>query len=244
MQAAKSLRNGFNKLLGVVNVALFAFMVVVGTYQILVRYLFNKPSTVSEELLTYAFTWMSLLAAAWVFGKREHMRMGFLADKLDDGKKRVLDMVIEVIIMVFAAIVLVYGGIQITSLTMSQKTASLGIPMGYIYVVVPICGVLILVYSVMNLMDLANGKNEQEPEEMGNRALEGRNREMGTRNRSLEGRNRSLETRNREMETRNRSLEDRNREMETRNRSLEDRNRDWRPGTGRFRIETGKPGGR
>ena len=43
-------------------------------------------------------------------------------------------MVIEVLIMVFAAIVLVYGGIQITTLTMSQKTASLGIPMGYIYV--------------------------------------------------------------------------------------------------------------
>ncbi len=179
MQAAKSLRDGLNKLLGAVNVTLFAFMVVVGTYQILVRYLFNKPSTVSEELLTYAFTWMSLLAAAWVFGKREHMRMGFLADKLDHGKKRVLDMVIEVLIMVFAAIVLVYGGIQITTLTMSQKTASLGIPMGYIYVVVPICGVLILVYSVMNLMDLANGKNEQEPEEMGNRALENRNREAG-----------------------------------------------------------------
>ena len=54
MQAAKSLRDGLNKLLGAVNVTLFAFMVVVGTYQILVRYLFNKPSTVSEELLTYA----------------------------------------------------------------------------------------------------------------------------------------------------------------------------------------------
>ena len=179
MQAAKSLRDGLNKALGAVNVALFGFMGVVGTYQILVRYLFNKPSTVSEELLTYAFTWMSLLAAAWVFGKREHMRMGFLADKLDKEKKRALDMVIEGIIMVFAAIVLVYGGIQITALTMSQKTASLGIPMGYIYAVVPVCGALILIYGVLNLVDLAVGKNEQESEEMANRALENRNREAG-----------------------------------------------------------------
>lgn len=172
MQMLKSLRQGINQLLGWMNVALFGFMVVVGTYQILVRYLFNKPSTVSEELLTYAFTWMSLLAAAWVFGKREHMRMGFLADKLDDGKKQVLDLVIEGIIMIFAAIVLVYGGIQITSLTMSQKTASLGIPMGYVYVVVPVCGILILIYGGLNLADLINGKNEQEPEEMGNRKLQ------------------------------------------------------------------------
>ena len=48
-----------------VNIGLFAFMVVIGTYQILVRYLFNRPSTVSEELLTYAFAWMSLLAATY-----------------------------------------------------------------------------------------------------------------------------------------------------------------------------------
>lgn len=98
--------------------------------------------------------------------------MGFLADKLDEGKKRVLDLVIEGIIMIFAAIVLVYGGIQITSLTMSQKTASLGIPMGYVYVVVPVCGILILIYGGLNLVDLINGKNEQEPEEMGNRKLQ------------------------------------------------------------------------
>lgn len=47
----------------------FGFMVIIGTYQILVRYIFNNPSTISEELLTYSFTWMSLFAAAYVFGK-------------------------------------------------------------------------------------------------------------------------------------------------------------------------------
>ena len=52
-------------------------MTVIGTYQIVTRYFFNKPSTVSEELLTYSFTWMALLASAYVFGKRDHMRMGF-----------------------------------------------------------------------------------------------------------------------------------------------------------------------
>lgn len=49
---------------------LFALMVVIGSYQIITRYFFNTPSTFSEELLTYSFTWMSLLASAYVFGKR------------------------------------------------------------------------------------------------------------------------------------------------------------------------------
>lgn len=154
MQVLKTIRDILNKVLGGMNVFLFAFMVVIGTYQILVRYLFNSPSTVSEELLTYSFSWMALLAAAYVFGKREHMRMGFLADKLQEGAKKILDIVIEGIIFIFAVIVMLYGGIQIVSLTMIQKTASLGIPMGYIYVIIPICGGLIMIYSILNIIDI------------------------------------------------------------------------------------------
>lgn len=154
MQVLKTIRDILNKVLGGMNVFLFAFMVVIGTYQILVRYLFNSPSTVSEELLTYSFSWMALLAASYVFGKREHMRMGFLADKLQEGAKKILDIVIEGIIFIFAVIVMLYGGIQIVSLTMIQKTASLGISMGYIYLIIPICGVLIMIYSILNIIDI------------------------------------------------------------------------------------------
>lgn len=162
MELANKIRLAADRILGGVNVFLFACMTAVGTYQILVRYLFNRPSTVSEELLTYLFTWMALLAAAYVFGKREHMRMGFLADKISQEKRVVLDLLIEGLIFLFAAVVLVYGGIQITSLTMSQKTASLGIPMGYVYSVVPLCGILVMGYSVLNIIGLASGSGRSQ----------------------------------------------------------------------------------
>ena len=95
-----------------------------------------------------------MFAAAYVFGKREHMRMGFLADKLNKKKLTILNSIIEIIILAFALIVMVYGGISITSLSMTQKTASLGIPMGYVYIVIPITGVVIAVYGVLNVICL------------------------------------------------------------------------------------------
>lgn len=150
----QQLRHYMNKLLLIFIVFLFALMVAVGTYQILVRYLFNSPSTISEELLTYAFAWMSLLASVYVFGERGHMRMGFLADRLDGRTKRMLDIGIESLVLVFAAVVMVYGGIRITMLTMTQKTASLGIPMGCVYGIVPVCGGLMILYAVLNMMEL------------------------------------------------------------------------------------------
>lgn len=162
MEGAKKIRSMMDRVLAAATIFLFAAMVVVGTYQILVRYLAGRPSTVSEELLTYLFTWMALLAAAYVFGKREHMRMGFLADQLPKGGRIFLDYLSEILIFLFAAVVPVYGGIQITALTMSQKTASLGIPMGDVYCVVPLCGILIMIYSVLNLIGLAGGDTKDQ----------------------------------------------------------------------------------
>ena len=111
MTALKNIRNAMDNVIKIICIVLFAFMVIIGTYQILVRYIFNSPSTVSEELLTYSFTWMSLFAAAYVFGKRDHMRMGFVADKLSPDKLKKLNIVIELVTIAFSCIVMIYGGI-------------------------------------------------------------------------------------------------------------------------------------
>lgn len=56
MKFLHKFRHGLDTVLSWVCALLFAAMVVVGTYQIVTRYFFGRPSTVSEELLTYSFT--------------------------------------------------------------------------------------------------------------------------------------------------------------------------------------------
>ena len=147
----------FNRVLEIVCIFIFAFIVIVGTYKIVTRYVFNAPSTTSEELLTYSFTWLALLSAALVFGKRDHMAMTFLYDRLSDNKKKILSIVNELFVFIFAAIVLIYGGISITRLTATQITASLGIPMSYVYAVVPLSGFITAFYSIVNIIKLSSG---------------------------------------------------------------------------------------
>ena len=153
MEAVKKIKNGMNAVLSFLCIILFAFMVCVGTYQIVTRFIFNSP--------TYSFAWMALLSSALVFGKRDHMRMGFWADKLTGTKKKVLELVIELIVLIFAASVMVYGGSTIMKLTMTQKTASLGIPMGIIYTVVPLSGIVIVIYAILNMIELCKGNLDQ-----------------------------------------------------------------------------------
>ena len=150
----KSVIKVFNKCLEAVCIFIFAFIVVVGSYQIITRYVFNSPSTKSEELLTYSFTWLAMLSAALVFGKRDHMAMTFIYDKMSQSTKKILSIINEVLVLVFAVIVLIYGGIYITRLTAMQLTASLGVPMSYIYVVVPLSGFITSLYAVLNIVQI------------------------------------------------------------------------------------------
>ena len=156
METMHKVKAGLMRVLGIIIIALFVFMTLIGSYQIVTRYFFNRPSTVSEELLTYSFTWMALLASAYVFGKRDHMRMGFLADKLTGTPRKYLEIAIDLLTFLLAAVVMVYGGASITKLTMIQKTASLQVPMAYIYVILPVTGVLIMLFSIMNAIDVAH----------------------------------------------------------------------------------------
>ena len=149
----KSLRNFLDKIIGIC-VILFAFMTVVGTYQILTRYVFKAPSTVSEELISYSFAWMSMFAASYIFGKRDHMRMVFFVEKYNKKTQTLIGILSEIVILAFAVLVLVWGGISITSLTMTQTTPALRISMGYVYSVIPTCGLITAVYSLLNISDL------------------------------------------------------------------------------------------
>lgn len=156
----EGIRKGLDKLILFICVVLFMLMTVVGTYQILVRYVFKSPSTISEELISYSFAWMSMFAASYIFGKRDHMRMVFFIEKFTKNAQKTVAIITEIVILLFALGVLVGGGSYITSLSMTQMTPALKISMGYIYLVIPVCGIMTSIYSVLNIVDLLKNSKE------------------------------------------------------------------------------------
>lgn len=157
----KNLRNVLDRLIIGICVFLFMLMTVVGTYQITVRYIFRSPSTVSEEIISYAFAWMSMFAATYVFGKRDHMRMVFFVERLSKKMQINLALLSELVILIFSVSVLIFGGEFITQLSMTQMSPALRISMGYVYSVLPTCGVVISIYSLLNIADLFKRLKEE-----------------------------------------------------------------------------------
>ena len=163
----QALRQLLDRVVMFICVVLFIEMTIVGTYQISCRYFFNSPSTVSEEIVTYSFTWLSILAAAYVFGKREHLAMTFLSGKMRGAKRVFLDMFSEILVILTAVFLLIYGGYIMAVENADQLTNSLTISMGAVYSVLPISGVIILLYGLMNLIDLLKILNSPDLEKYG-----------------------------------------------------------------------------
>lgn len=140
-----------DKILRLLCVTIFILMVSLTTYQIIVRYIFKNPSSISETLTKYLFVWLIILSATYVFGQREHISINFLKDKLSESMRKKVEILIEFINMFFAASVMIYGGFVITSMNMLQKDSILKIPTGIIYSVIPVCGLMIVFYSFYNI---------------------------------------------------------------------------------------------
>ena len=153
----KALRNLLNTILNLLAGLSLTVMVVLTTYQVITRYVFNAPSTWSEELVGYLFAWSTMFGAAIVSGERGHMNIPILVDKFNPPMRKALHIFAEVIALLFSASILVFGGFQVSSLAMGQQTSSLGVAVGVFYWVMPICGILMVVYSALNIIGIANG---------------------------------------------------------------------------------------
>ena len=153
----EKLRNTLNKVLSLLAGLSMSVMVILTTYQVIARYVFSSPSTWSEELVGYLFGWSTMLGATIVSGERGHMNIPVVIDRFNPTLRKAFHIFGEVIAFLFSATILVFGGYQVSQLAMGQQTSSLGVAVGVFYWIMPVCGAVILIYSVLNIIGIANG---------------------------------------------------------------------------------------
>ena len=158
----KAFRNGITRILNGLAGISFLAMVILTCWQVFTRYILQNPSTWSEELVGYLFAWMSLLGASLVTCERGHMNIPIVVEQFSLPVQKGLNCLGEIIAFLFSATILVFGGVQITSLAMGQMTSSLGVPIGIFYVVLPLCGILNMIYTVFNMIDIIKGQTDEK----------------------------------------------------------------------------------
>ena len=148
MTAAKKV---LDKITSYSSVVIFIAMVLMVTYQVIARNFFKSPSSVTEVLTRYCFVWLIMISATYMFGQREHINISVIKDKLPKTPKMIVSIIIELVTICFAGLVMVYGGFTIAKMNLVQLDTILHIPTGVIYSIIPICGVIIIFYSIYNI---------------------------------------------------------------------------------------------
>ena len=154
MEKLNVIKLRLNQALSAICAFMLAFMTIVATYQVFARYVLKSPSTMSEDILSYSFVWTSLLATALVFGERDHMNLTFLVDKTKPLVQLILSLFSEVLIVIIAVVVFLFGGKGFMSVGAMQISPTLGITMDLIYMILPISGILIIIYNIINIVEL------------------------------------------------------------------------------------------
>ncbi len=156
-----SFHEKFNKSLEVMLVVLMSVLVLDVLWQVSSRYILNSPSSFTDELAGYLLIWVSLLGAAYVAGRKEHLAIDILLRKSPPERQKKLMISIEIIILLFALLVMVVGGVWLvyTRFILDVKSAALELPLGYVYVVLPLSGMVISYYSVYHIIQLIHKKS-------------------------------------------------------------------------------------
>lgn len=160
----EKINGGLGKIIIFLSSVMFGLMVLVAIWQVFSRYVLNAPSTFSEEFLRYSLIWVTMIGGAYAFHLKKHIAIEMLVNRFSDSTKKRLRQIVQLFLIAFALLVMVYGGIQLVSLTMSQQTVSLGMPMGFVYLSLPISGLLITWFCLTELITGKNGANNGSDE--------------------------------------------------------------------------------
>jgi len=141
-------------------ITIFALLVLDVLFQVFSRYILGTSFTWTEEFARFSLIWMTIVGAAYLNAKREHLSMDFLYQKFSESNKKKAAILIEVLIFLFAAIVMVIGGFNLvyTTLHLEQLSGTLRIPLGYVYAILPISGLLIMCFSIYHISNIYTNK--------------------------------------------------------------------------------------
>lgn len=136
---------------------LLVAMAMLVIYQVFTRYVLDSPAAFTEELVTYTLMWSAFAGGAYAFVDRKHMALVFFQDRFPAALKRGVKVGIDALILLFAVIVLVIGGLDLAIFAWGSNSALLGIPRGIAYLSAPVAGVLIVIIQVISLWEDVTG---------------------------------------------------------------------------------------
>ncbi|WP_421813746.1 TRAP transporter small permease [Flagellimonas sp.] len=135
-------------------VVLMGLMVLNVLWQVFSRYVIGEPSAFTDELARFLMIWLGLLGTAYVSGKNGHVAIDVLAKRASAKNQKLLKRVVSGFIILFCLAAMVTGGgwLVYTTYELKQLSPALGLPLAYVYIVIPLSGLIVVYNKVVDII--------------------------------------------------------------------------------------------
>lgn len=147
-------RTKIDQILGKTLVLIMSLMVINVLWQVFSRFFLGEPSSFTDELARYLMIWIGILGAAYVAGKNKHVAIDVFPKRLSTKTQAKLLFVVRIIIILFCLFAMVIGGFRLVYIThiLDQYSPALQIPLAWVYMCIPISGLLIIYYKITDIL--------------------------------------------------------------------------------------------
>lgn len=146
------LEHHFTSVIRVMTSLLLLAIVAVISYQVLARYLPGvRVPRWTEEISLILMVWLSMLGSGLAVRKGEHLAMDVVVRLLPNKPKRGVALFVALIVVAFG-VYLMWFGSELVLRTMRQTFSATKLPIGLMYLGLPLGGFLIALYSGINMV--------------------------------------------------------------------------------------------
>jgi TRAP-type C4-dicarboxylate transport system permease small subunit len=151
MATFKRLINLIDKIITYMALVAFGVMAILIVLQVIFRYIIGSSLSFSEELARFLFVWSTMLGSAMCLKRRAHIGFDLFMKYLPNKVSKSGNMISGLIALVFYLTLVIYG-FQVVGVTMGQVSPAMGLKMGFIYLSIPVAGMIMLLDGVYNII--------------------------------------------------------------------------------------------
>ena len=157
MNTIKRVLNRIDNVIEYFCMSTLVILVCIVFFQVFTRYVLGFTPRWSEETAVILMIWLGFITTAIGVKKASHLSISAVVDLLPKPVKKAIFYFDELAVLFYGIILFIYGK-DLTINTMDSTLPATQLPAGILYAVLPVAGVMIIIYTIVRIFDLALDK--------------------------------------------------------------------------------------
>ncbi|MFB0508051.1 MAG: TRAP transporter small permease [Thermodesulfobacteriota bacterium] len=134
-------------------IGLVGALAIVVAVEVFFRYVLNSSISWYDEFAGYLLVWLTFWGAVLALDRGRHIGFETLVERFPIPVQKLTTTIVYLLIIIVQAVVVYYGWMLTTQLT-GETTITLPIPIGVIYLVLPVTGALMLLICAVRIVQM------------------------------------------------------------------------------------------